>query len=358
MEPADAILFDRAPVEPGMPLDAIPTRWCVAVLWDAENRPVQAVISKGLRAWLRRRLDEPLEPSRRADVKSIVRSVSWRRVSSAVEADLVFLDAVRACFPDRWQNLVPDRRAWFVLAEPDGPTPRLRRVDRPEGAMVYGPFTEKSAADRWIESATDVFDLCRFNHILEQAPDGVACMYKQLGRCDAPCDGSVSVDHYRERMRRAMLAVESPASHLDSLRAKMTAQASEHRFEEAAQTRQQLERFELLAEAGRIESFGVYLLAPGPRKGQVKLFRIDSGGWCQLLSYTGATREMPETGQHVRTDSEGDPTLMGIVAWHRVRGEPGVVWVETPRLGVAVVNKALRDSVETQPADAEASMEG
>jgi hypothetical protein len=357
MSSFDAILFDRAEVHPGMVFDPIPTKWCVAVLWDADGRPVQAVISKALRAWLRRRLDEPLEPTRRADVKSIVRSISWRRVTSAIEADLVFLDVVRACFPDRWERLVPERRAWFVAVDAESPVPRLRRVDLPEGSCVYGPFTDKSAADRWIEHATDVFDLCRFNHILEQAPTGVACMYKQLGRCDAPCDGSVTMQHYRLRIADAMRTIDHPTSQIEQLRLRMKTQAGEQRFEEAAQSKQRLDRLEKLGEAGRIESFAMYVVTPGMRKGQAKLLRLDAQGWRHLLSFVAPVRELPRLD--VSADaSSNDPALMGLIAWHRVRKEPGVAWVESARLGVPAVNRILRDDPESEPIAADASMEG
>lgn len=358
MLPADAILFDRAPIESGMPLDAIPTKWCVAVLWDADERPVQAIVSKGLRAWLRRRLDEPFEPTRRANVKSIVRAISWRRVTSDIEADLVFLDVVRVCFPDRWERLVPERRAWFVAAEPDAPLPRLRRVDHPDGLCVYGPFTEKSAADRWIEHATDIFDLCRFNHILEQTPRGGACMYKELGRCDAPCDGSVPLDHYRQRLRYALASIDAPLPAIERLRSRMRQQAGEHRFEDAAQTKQQLDRLEKLGEATRIESFAMYVLTPGPRKGQAKLFRVDAHGWRHLVSLIAPVCELSPIDHGMQAEGSSDPALMGTIAWHRVRREPAVVWIEPSRLGASVINRSLRDSPESEPAGLDASMEG
>ena len=37
-------------------------------------------------------------------------------------------------------------------------------------------------------------DLCRKHDILVQAPTGQACVYHEMGRCPAPCDGSMTLE--------------------------------------------------------------------------------------------------------------------------------------------------------------------
>ena len=42
--------------------------------------------------------------------------------------------------------------------------------------VVLGPLPDKDAAGRMIETVIDCFDLCRYHHILVQAPHGAMAM--------------------------------------------------------------------------------------------------------------------------------------------------------------------------------------
>src|SRR5688572_20951170 len=82
-------------------LKLTPAKWAVYLMADAEHRPVQLLSVKNLRASLKRRLgagandgDEPSAPlSKRVDYRELIRHVYWRRVDSAFEADVVYLEA-------------------------------------------------------------------------------------------------------------------------------------------------------------------------------------------------------------------------------------------------------------------------
>src|SRR5688572_28442650 len=169
-------VFDRhATFDPAGDFDAflkaVPARWVIYLLADAEDRPVQLLCVKNLRYSLRRRLgpeDVDAGPSRRVDYREIVRRVYWRRVDSAFEADWVYYEAARVVFPKTYQGMVGFRPAWFVHVDPAAPFPRYQKtivLTRP--ACVYlGPLEDKHAAARLTELAESAFDLCRYHNVL------------------------------------------------------------------------------------------------------------------------------------------------------------------------------------------------
>ncbi|MEL7239331.1 MAG: hypothetical protein AAGK78_10750, partial [Planctomycetota bacterium] len=122
---------------------AVPARWCVYLLAGANDEPVQLLCAKNARASIRRRLagDDADEPTKRVNLRGVVRRVYWQRVDSDFEQDLVYLEASRATFPDTYAAALGFRPAWFVHANPATTYPRFTRsatIDKQTGQWL-GP---------------------------------------------------------------------------------------------------------------------------------------------------------------------------------------------------------------------------
>src|SRR5690349_8404074 len=77
-------------------LKSVLAKWAVYLMADGDGQPVQLLCVKNLRASLERRLgagDQVEIPTRKVNYREIVRQIRWRRVDSAFEADVVYLDA-------------------------------------------------------------------------------------------------------------------------------------------------------------------------------------------------------------------------------------------------------------------------
>ena len=98
-----------------------------------------------------------------------------------------------------YTELMRPNQGWFIHVDPDAQFPRYTKTTEPTGrsGQIIGPFVDKHAAARMIELIEDAFDLCRYHHILTQYPNGKACAYKEMGKCPARCDGSISIEQYR-----------------------------------------------------------------------------------------------------------------------------------------------------------------
>ena len=302
---------------------AAPAKWAVCLLEAADGRPVQLLSVKNLRYCLRRRLAAPDAdggPTRRVDYRQIVRTVRWRRVDSEFEADLIYLEAARRLFPDTYRSMTGYRPAWFVHVNPDTAFPRFTKTaDLSLSTGVYlGPLDSKGDAAKLIEQTQDLFDLCRFYPILVQAPDGAACAYKEMGKCPAPCDGSISMESYRHTVRWAADSVPDPAPLLADATARMKSAAAALNFEAAGRVKKYVDDIERLNDrkfrhVKRLEQFRWVSLQAGPREGTAKVFLVTPAEVREVAGLIGPPAGWSDVLRRM-LESAGEPSRAGVDA--------------------------------------------
>ena len=286
MEFEHQINFDPAqPIETF--LKDVPAKWVVYLMSDADGRPVQLLCVKNLRYSLKRRLsgEEDLTTlSRRVNYREIVRTIAWRRVDSAFEADVIYLEAARKFFPQTYQGMIGMRPAWFLHINPEAPFPRYTKTTDLgiTSGMLLGPVEDKNVAAKLIEDIADWFDLCRYYHILVESPNAKACAYKEMGKCPAPCDGSISMPQYRRMIEWSSRAIVDPKALIREQTTRMQAAAKELRFESAAKIKSYIDSIGTLGKGDlrhfrRLRDFNFLSLQHGPRDGRAKAFLITPG---------------------------------------------------------------------------------
>jgi excinuclease UvrABC nuclease subunit len=390
VSPDVAPIFDRhAPFDPAGDLDAflkaVPAKWVVYLLADEQHRPVQLLCVKNLRYSLKRRLggDEPLGPdaplpqlSKRVDYRALVRHVYWTRVDSAFEADLAYLEAARHCFPQTYQGMVGFRPAWFVHVNPDAAFPRYAKttdLSLKTGKLI-GPIDGKEPAQKLVQLVEDAFDLCRYYPVLVEAPKGRACAYKEMGKCPAPCDGSISMGQYRQLVHWSVRTLEEPAEFVREQERRMQAAAAELRFETAAKVKQFVAQLQQLGKgpfrhAKRLEDFAFVSLQHGPRAGTAKVFLVARGRIEELLGVIGdplnagqvlrvALERAAEAAAEGRPLGEADVERVGIVTHHLFSGKHRGVFLRLDTIDEKAVLKGYRElGKQAHPPD-EADGEG
>src|SRR5580704_1946510 len=235
-------------------LKQAPAKWAVYLFADANDQPVQLLCVKNLRYSLKRRLgieklaEETAPLSKKVDYREIVRKIYWRRVDSAFEADWVYHDIARRVFPQTYQGMVGFRPAWFIHVDPDAQFPRYTKTIRPgeKPGRYFGPIEDKHAAARLMELIEDAFDLCRYFNILVESPNGRACAYKEMGKCPAPCDGSISMEQYRRMIEWSAATLADASEMIHQQKERMKQAAAELRFETAAKIKAFIEQLSKL----------------------------------------------------------------------------------------------------------------
>ncbi len=223
-------LADGAPDAPG-----------VYRFHDREGRVLYVGTSGRLRTRLRRYFGQ--DERRRMD--AMVREaadVTWTTTPTRIEAAALELRELASRRPRfNRRSTRPPASRW--LRWTDEPYPRISIARSPgDGATpVFGPLPGRRAADALLEAVHDAVPLRRCTFRIRRAQDHPNCMLKDIGRCGAPCDGTIDAATYAAQVRDARALLEGdPTPVLEALRVRMAALAAGERFEEAADVRARL----------------------------------------------------------------------------------------------------------------------
>ena len=351
-------------------LRAVPARWVVYLFADENDNPIQLLCVKNLRASLKRRLggDEIIGPSRRVNYRDLVRRVYWRRVDSAFEADLVYLDIARRVFPRSYRGMVGFDPAWFVHVNPAHNFPRyVKTIDlSKQGGIYIGPLADKHSAARLLQLIEDAFDLCRYYNVLVESPGAKPCAYKEMGTCPAPCDGTISMPQYKDLVRWSAEVSVDPNEFVAQTIRRMEAAAQELNFEAAAKIKQYLTQISQFRKgpfrfARRLEDFKYLSLQLGSREGTAKVFLITPGQVHEVAGLIGES-EGPATALLRDTTppdlSDEGAERIGVVADHLFRAKRiSGVFLPLDQLEEKSLRRAWRD-LQKQKAPAESEDEG
>lgn len=128
---------------------------------------------------------------------------------------------------------------------------RERRSDR---ASYYGPYQSSQGAHGALDAVMKIFSLptCKRSFPKDIGRDR-PCIYKDMGRCIAPCAGGVSAVEYRSLVRCAEAVLDGNVKKtLEMLSAEMTEAAENMEFERAAALRDSIRALEILSEKQKV----------------------------------------------------------------------------------------------------------
>lgn len=267
-------------------LKALPGCAAVLLLVDVEGRPVQLLATQQLRRLLLSRLGpESDAQSPRTDLRPIVRGVRWRQVWSAFEGDWQYYRLARRLHPEDYRKRIAFGPAWFLRVDWNADVPEIDVAARvwQDPGLFAGPWPTERAARQTLEGLRDLFDLCRYPEQLRKTPAGQRCAYFDMGRCDAPCDGTAPPGPMIERTRAAWDFVCGGAERwLREATERMHAAAREQRYEAAALLKRQIafatdwlrDQAEMVAP---MHEHAWLLLVPATRRRAFKPFLLRDG---------------------------------------------------------------------------------
>lgn len=228
-------------------LEALPACPAVYLFLDADGRPVQLATTQHLRRQAVSRLLQSADApaTKRADLAEIARAVRWRETHSAFEGRWRYYQLARETHPKEYRDLIGFGPAWFLNVDWRTPVPEIRVTEKAWCAAgeCVGPWPTRAACQKALEGLWDLFDLCRYPEQVRQAPAGKRCVYAEMGRCDAPCDGAAPLAAYAERNRTAWrFAIDGEilAQWIEDAARRMMRAAAEQRYEHAGQIKQQI----------------------------------------------------------------------------------------------------------------------
>jgi DNA polymerase-3 subunit epsilon len=212
---------------------------------DDRARVLYVGTSRDLRTRVRSYFTASETRTRMGEMVGLASEVTGIECATTLEAEVRELRLIaehkprynrRSRFPEKVHFVKLTREAW----------PRLSLVRRvlDDGADYLGPFASKKTAEKCLAALHDTFPVRQCSDRLGREPSRAACVLAEMGRCLAPCDGSVDTTTYAAVVRQLRdTLLRRPDDVVEAINVRMAALAADERFEEAGVHRDRLSAF-------------------------------------------------------------------------------------------------------------------
>ncbi|MGN6472554.1 MAG: DEDD exonuclease domain-containing protein [Mycobacteriales bacterium] len=218
-------LADGLPVGPG-----------VYVFKDSRGRPLYIGRSRNVRARVRQYFVASEPRTRMAEMVGIAESVEAIACAHPLEAEVRELRLIAEHKPRyNRRSRFPEKSSWLKLTDELFPRLALVRRVADDGATYLGPFGSARAAQAAMAAVHEAVPLRQCTQRITPARPTPACVLAGMGRCGAPCEGTLTREQYAETAdaARTMLTGD-PQPVLAAAQRRMASLSAQERFEEAA----------------------------------------------------------------------------------------------------------------------------
>jgi hypothetical protein len=282
----ESLPFDPS-ADPAPVLARVPNRGGVFWLAAADGAEVLMDTAGRLRQRLAGYLapDAHDGPSKRANLRSVCRTVHFVTGDSPFEINLLFGHIARRHYPQTYRELFRYRDAWFVKVNPAARVGRFQRsnklfIDR---CRYFGPLPDKHAAARYVERIEETFKLCRCEEAYRPGRRAEHCLLYDMGKCLGLGVGAVDEQAYRRVVAEAAdFAADRGRAHRTDLEAQMKQAAAGRRFEQASALKGRLEKLGALdarkfAWVADARTWRMLIVQPAAGRGLVRPFVFTAG---------------------------------------------------------------------------------
>ncbi len=241
-------------------LEGIPSSPGVYFFKDKEGKIIYVGKASSLRSRVRSyfQKETSLDSKSRVLVKKIA-DLEYIVTDSEVEALVLESNFIKEYRP-RYNVLLKDDKQYPYIKITTGEAfPRifLERNFVQDGSRYFGPYTNVGAVRDTLDLLRKIFPLrfCRQNLRPGKAKGQRPCLNYQMGRCLAPCQGTVEVSEYQRVVKEIILFLEGKQDILLlEFREKMQQAAANLKFEEASLWRDRCQSIETILQKQKIVS--------------------------------------------------------------------------------------------------------
>ena len=152
-----------------------------------------------------------------------------------------------------------------------------RKIIKGKEITYYGPFP--SGGKALLDALYELYPLIQKKNCLKE---GKACLFYQIGRCLAPCEGKITQEEYAVIIAEVKESIVKRHKLTKVLKEKMIALAEKERFEEAAKMRDMAEAITGLALTSNIDlaneaDLDIFAILNGDERGVVVKFFMRGG---------------------------------------------------------------------------------
>ena len=224
-------------------------------------------------------------PQKTARMVSLVDDFDTILCDSEIEA-LGLENTLIKKYAPKYNVKLKDAKSYPYIAVTFGDYPRIfvTRERARDGGRYFGPYSGTSDAYANLDTVRRLFRLptCR-RRFPEEIGKERPCIYRQMGRCIAPCTGEVTKKEFNDAVRAAMAVLSGATAEAERrLREEMMAAAEAERFEAAARARDAITALGKLGESQKVLSdeklsFDAWGLHDGEPTGALSVLSVREG---------------------------------------------------------------------------------
>jgi len=211
-------------------------------------------------------------------LRMLEQAVKLEYIVVATEADALILEnsLIKQLNP-KYNILLRDDKTYpYIYIDESQDFPRFeitRKVVKGKNISYYGPFPNGGKV--LLDTIYELFALVQKKSCLRE---GKACLFYQIGKCLAPCEGKITPQEYKKIVSEVKEAISKRSILIEKLNEKMVALAMSERYEEAAVMRDNIKTIESLTISSNIdlansEELDIFAIVNGKSQGViVKLF--------------------------------------------------------------------------------------
>ena len=226
-------------------------------------------------------------PKNQSMIKRI-KDVEWIIVRSNVEALLTEANMIKEIQPKYNVDLKDDKSFPFIrISNEPYPQVLLTRKIEKDGSKYFGPYTDVKNLRYSLKALHKIFPARSCSFYMDD--DSVAaqkvklCLDYHIKKCEGPCEGLVSRDHYNAMIERVIKFLQGRTKETEEyVRRQMEIAAADLRYEDAAMYRDQLNAVRRFKERQRkvtadFDDRDIFALAREDDIGVMTILRIRNG---------------------------------------------------------------------------------
>ena len=268
-------------------LKKLPDQPGVYIMHDSRD----AIIYIGKAVSLRKRVHQYFQASNDEGIKKaqMVKQIArfeYIITDSELEALVLECNLIKEHRP-KYNTMLRDDKTYpyiRVTVGEDFPRVLFSRQQKKDRSRYFGPYTSAGAVKDTIELINKLYQLRTCNRNLpKDIGKDRPCLNYHIHQCNAPCQGYISKEEYRQRVDAAVEFLNGNyAPILKSLQEKMMAASEEMQFEKAIEYRDLLNSVKQIAQKQKIthndgEDKDIIALAADDRDAVVQVFFIRDG---------------------------------------------------------------------------------
>lgn len=268
-------------------LKKLPNQSGVYHYFDSEGRLLYVGKAKNLKnrvkSYFRFTPKLSVAPNLSARITQMVSQIAFMRyivVENENDALILENSFIKQLKP-KYNILLRDDKTYpYLCVDMSVDFPRIvltRKILKSSNIRYFGPYS--SGARDLLDSLYEVFTLAQKESCLKGKK---ACLFYQIKRCLAPCEGKVSKEAYQEILQKALECIHNPKKILSILEKKMEFLSENLRFEEAMVLRDRISKIKQInplssVDFARVEDLDIFALESEGNRGVLVKFFVREG---------------------------------------------------------------------------------